>query len=103
MKIVVFLLIGVFFSAFNAFGDDYISNLRCKSGLISTGASALEIASKCGQPDSKATVERRAPWSRGEYKIIEEWTYNLGPNDYIHVLEVEGSTLKAIRRGARGF
>ena len=104
MKIVLFILIIMFSVVYQAWSDDALTDLRCKSGLIMIGESKLEIVSKCGEPASKETVERRVPGSvKGAYVTIEEWTYNFGPHDFIHVLEFEGSTLKAIRRGSRGF
>lgn len=104
MKIVLLVLISMFSIVYPAISDDSITTLRCKSGLISIGANKLEIVSKCGEPGSKGTIDRRVPGSvRPEYIQIEEWTYNFGPVDFIHVLEIEGATLVAIRRGARGF
>jgi len=104
MKVLLLVLIGMFSVVFPAFGDDYLSTLRCKGGLITLGANKLEIESKCGQPASKATVDRRVPGTvRAEYVQIEEWTYNFGPTDFIHVLEIDGASLTAIRRGGRGF
>jgi hypothetical protein len=86
-----------------AFGDD--THLRCKSGgLIAVGESKLEVVSKCGEPASKDTVERRIPGSVPTgYVTIEQWTYNFGPSDFIYMLEFQGSTLKTIKRGERGF
>ncbi|MGA2401575.1 MAG: DUF2845 domain-containing protein [Syntrophobacteraceae bacterium] len=104
MKIVLFILISMFSVVYQAFGDDSLTDLRCNSGLIMIGESKLEIVSKCGEPGSKETIERRVPGSvRPSYVTIEEWTYNFGPRDFIHVLEFQGATLKAIRRGTRGF
>ncbi len=105
MKIVLLILIGMFSVVCQAFSDDSLTDLRCKSGLIMIGESKLEVVSKCGEPASKDTVERRVPpWSaRPQYVTIEEWTYNFGPTDFIHVLEFQGSSLKAIKRGDRGF
>ncbi|MHC1730114.1 MAG: DUF2845 domain-containing protein [Syntrophobacteraceae bacterium] len=104
MRIVLFILVITFSVVYQASGDDSLTDLRCKSGLIMLGESKLEIVSKCGQPASKETVERRVPRSvKPAYVTVEEWTYNFGPSDFIHVMEFEGSTLKAIRRGSRGF
>jgi hypothetical protein len=99
MKILLVLLI--FLGMFSVVCQAREDSLRCKSGLVMLGESKLEIVSKCGEPASKDTSERRAPGHK--YVTIEEWTYNFGPSDFIHVLEFEGSTLKAIKRGDRGF
>lgn len=105
MKTVLFIFISMFSFAYPAFGDDYITDLRCDSGLIMLGESKIEVLSKCGEPAGKDISERRVPGSfrPPSYITIEEWTYNFGPRDFIHVLEFQGTTLKAIRRGARGF
>ncbi len=104
MKILLFILVAMFSVVCQAFSDDSLSDLRCKSGLVMIGESKLEVVSKCGEPASKDTVDRRVPGSVGpQYVKIEEWTYNFGPTDFIHVLEFQGATLKAIRRGDRGF
>jgi hypothetical protein len=104
MKIVLFVLLIVFSVVYPAIGDDSLTSLRCKSGLIAIGTNKLEVVSKCGEPNSKGTVERRAQGgTRAEYVQIEEWTYNFGRSDFIYVMEIEGASLTAIRRGGRGF
>jgi hypothetical protein len=103
MKTAIFVLIIMFSVVFQTFADD---SLRCKSGsLIMLGESKLEVASKCGEPGSKSTVDRRVAGSgsRVMYVTIEEWTYNFGPRDFIYTLEFQGSKLTAINRGERGF
>jgi hypothetical protein len=104
MKTILFIFISIFSLIAQAFSDDSLTELSCKSGLIMIGETKLQVVSKCGEPGSKDTTERRAPGSVGpQYVTIEEWTYNFGPYDFIHVLEFQGATLKAIRRGDRGF
>jgi hypothetical protein len=106
MRIVLFILISIFSVVCQTYADDYLTDLRCNSGLIMLGESKLEVVSKCGEPVSKDTTDRRVPGSSSSnpaYITVEEWTYNFGPYDFIHVLEFQGTTLKAIRRGARGF
>ncbi|MFZ2445708.1 MAG: DUF2845 domain-containing protein [Syntrophobacteraceae bacterium] len=104
MKIVLLALISIFSFVYPAIADDRLTTLRCQAGLITIGANKLEVAAKCGQPAGKEMIERRVPGSiKAEYVQIEVWTYNFGPNDFIHVLEIEGAQLTAIKRGARGF
>ena len=105
MKIALLILMITFSFIFQALADDALTDLRCKSGgLIMLGESKLEVVSKCGEPNSKSTSERWVPGSRPPvYTTIEEWTYNFGPRDFIHTLEFQGSSLKAIKRGDRGF
>jgi hypothetical protein len=104
MKIALFILIIMFSVVFQALADDSLTDLGCQSGLVRIGESKLEVLSKCGEPAGKSTSEQRIPGSRPpSYVTIEEWTYNFGPRDFIHTLEFQGATLKAIKRGDRGF
>ena len=105
MKTLLFIFVIMFSVVCQAFAaGDSLSDLRCKSGLVMLGESKLEVLSKCGEPSSKSTVDRRVPgYSKPVYVTIEEWTYNFGSRDFIHTLEFEGSVLKAIKRGDRGF
>ncbi|MDR3556363.1 MAG: DUF2845 domain-containing protein [Syntrophobacteraceae bacterium] len=83
-----------------AFGADKVHDLTCQSGTVRVGDNKIEVLSQCGEPSSKDSVEQHA---RGVTVTIEQWTYNLGAQDFIYVLDFNGATLKAIRRGERGF
>ena len=102
MKTLCLAIFCLFFLTALAYGDDSLNSLRCKGGLVTVGANKLEILSKCGPPASKDTVQRSTGYKH-EYAEQEEWTYNFGPNDFIHTLRLDGSTLIGIRRGARGY
>jgi hypothetical protein len=102
MKVLLFIVICMFLFVYPALSDDSLTHLRCKSGLIAIGENKLEILSKCGEPDSKESIERRVPGG-SEYTNIDIWTYNFGSHDFIHTLEFKGGTLKSIKRGGRGF
>jgi hypothetical protein len=75
------------------------SGIRCQNQLASEGASLLEVLHKCGPPAAK--VQRleydevkvkekgeQAELSRAKTvtRTIDEWTYNLGPHDFIRVV-----------------
>ncbi len=105
MKVLLLVLASLLLIAFPAGADDSLTSLRCNSGVISIGASKLELVSSCGQPSAKGTVDRRVSSStnRAEYVQIEEWTYNFGSSDFIYVMEIDGTKLIGIKRGGRGF
>ena len=104
MKTALFILVIMFSVVLQAFADE--SSLRCKSGLIMLGETKIEVLSKCGEPGSKSTVDRKVAGSSSSrvlYVTVEEWTYNFGPRDFIYTLEFQGSKLIGINRGERGF
>lgn len=78
--------------------DDF----QCKNGIVSEGATRDEVLSKCGEP---ATKERfRVDGRRGHFKMIDEWTYNPGPNGFIYYLRFEVGSLVIIRNtGKMGY
>ncbi len=103
MKTLGLAIFCLFFLTGFASGDDSLTSLRCRGGLITLGVNKLEIINKCGQPVSKDVVQTGSTRYRREYVEQEEWSYNFGPNDFIHTLRLEGSTLIEIRRGSRGY
>jgi len=91
------------------FADDWNSSMRCKSDVVSKGATTLEVLKKCGEPVTKDTVVESGGVYRdhgGYYRDQVEymdWTYNFGPYDFIYVFRFKGGTLLGIKRGGRGF
>jgi hypothetical protein len=86
-----------------AIGDDSLKSVRCKAGLINVGANKLEVIKKCGEPVNKDILETGSKQTKRDYAVIEEWSYNFGPMDFLYTFRLEGSTLVDIRRGDRGF
>ena len=100
---------------------------RCGGWLISKGDSKYEVLSKCGEPDYVETwyEERfvrdyydpyvfdednqynyrryREPIPTREPVIIERWTYNLGPHQFIRYLRFYNGTLTNIITGDYGY
>lgn len=118
--IVIAMLI-VIFSVADSFG------FRCGGWLISKGDSQFEVLAKCGEPDyieiwyEERLVrdyynpyvfdERyeyyyrryRRPFLTKEPVVIERWTYNLGPRQFIRYLRFYNGTLTHIITGDYGF
>jgi hypothetical protein len=84
-------------------GDDSVTLVRCKSGLVNVGASKMEVIGKCGDPLHKDIVEKTSKRANQDYVKVDEWSYNFGPGDFLYTFLFEGSSLVDIRRGDRGF
>ena len=84
-------------------GDDVVTSVRCKSGLVSVGASKMEVIKKCGEPAHKDFVQKTAKRANADYVKAAEWSYNFGPRDFLYVFQFEGASVVEIRRGDRGF
>ena len=96
---------------------------RCGTRLVELGESRGQVILKCGPPDwIDWWVENRrdrvfgppySNWNRPwETRIphdsifqvtIEEWTYNLGPTQFIRILTFENSRLIRIDTGEYGY
>jgi hypothetical protein len=96
--------------------DDYTDSIKCGSTFVMEGASKYEVLTKCGEPNMKevvgatggGTFQGGPPRRRPSHKdssaslVIEEWTYDKGPTDFVYTLIFEGSRLSAVKRGSRG-
>jgi hypothetical protein len=102
---------------------DVVDSFRCGSKLVMTGDTKTDVVSKCGEPARRENVVRSTAVKKSAKKsgkksskksggkgtkveersrVDEQWTYNLGPQDFIYVLSFEGVELKGIGRGGRG-
>lgn len=82
---------------------------RCDFDHVSPGASDFSVQMKCGAPlfvDTRyreiLLATRHGP-ARLVRKRVEEWTYNLGPTQFLRILVFENGELMEIRKGDRGF
>lgn len=82
---------------------------QCDLDSFSLGASDFSVQMKCGAPlfidiryKEILLAEPRGP-VRLVRKRIEEWTYNLGPTQFLRILIFENGDLAEVRMGARGF
>lgn len=76
--------------------------LRCGSLLVNTGDYKFEVLRKCGEPvftDSRIelrVVRLYGPGLElGQYVpvMIDEWTYDFGPNRFVQLLRFENGRL----------
>lgn len=76
--------------------------LRCKSALISVGATQGFVAEKCGEPDSKATltdpIRVVTPGGSFENGTVSRdvWRYRRGSGSFPAVLTFEGGVLRKL-------
>jgi len=81
----------------------------CDPGRFHVGLSQYELLQQCGAPFFKDSrrEEREFAVSKGVRKRvlarIEEWTYNLGPDQFLRILTFENGKLVDVRTGDRGF
>lgn len=81
----------------------------CNGGVISPGNTKFEIISKCGEPALKDSHEEKLTERLDETTkikttvIVEEWTYNFGPQSFLRILEFRNGKLAEIRTGGYGY
>jgi hypothetical protein len=92
-------------------------SLRCNGRIVSVGDSKLDLLGRCGRPTLAETraVERArfvAEGDRhagataigaGEVTTVDAWTYDPGPNEFVHVVTLEGGRITAIERASYGY
>lgn len=81
----------------------------CNNQIVSIGDTKFEVKAKCGEPTSKEVfneeiIRKIDPTTRQRiFAIIEEWTYNLGPQQFIRILTFKNGRLTNIETGGYGF
>lgn len=85
---------------------------RCDSSALQEGATKLDLLAKCGAPASidRRTVERGATVDAGGGKRLvsstvelEVWSYNFGPNRFLHLVTLENGRVIQVERGGYGY
>jgi len=86
---------------------------RCGGKLIRVGDSKAQVLRCCGQPDlidTEGTVTNETTqkvgseeYTTGSTTIIETWTYNCGPSQFMKILRFSGSQLISIEDGDYGW
>jgi hypothetical protein len=97
--------------------------MHCGSDLVSDGDSTYEVRSVCGEPDAmRERIEYRSvqvfvtgpcqPGAAhtvcGRYEtqlvpiVLEEWTYDFGPTNFIRYVTFENGKLRDIATGDYG-
>ncbi|MBI1422126.1 MAG: DUF2845 domain-containing protein [Gammaproteobacteria bacterium] len=81
---------------------------RCDFNSFSLGSTSAEVSAKCGVPDSQEqryeTVTEKIAGGRRQVSVsVEEWTFNLGPTQFMRILTFRNGVLVDITTGERGF
>lgn len=90
-------------------------SVRCSGGLVSVGDAKLDVLGKCGQPTlrdvqeqartvttvARAGVVRRDSERRSA--LVERWTYDFGPSQFVYHVILEGGRVVAITHGSYGY
>ncbi|MGC4029426.1 MAG: DUF2845 domain-containing protein [Steroidobacteraceae bacterium] len=88
---------------------------RCGNRLVTEGDSAAEVIARCGDPvqvDRRAVLRPAVVWRYGRpwqlpggpvEKVVETWTFNLGPNQFMRQVTIEDGIVKAIRTLGYGY
>lgn len=87
------------------------SSLRCDRGIVALGDSKVDLLAKCGEPSLRdgQEVERRMLAVPGQppmstvLVLVEQWTYNHGPQRFMDLVTLEGGKVTAIERGGYGY
>ena len=110
-------LFGLWLAAETAAAD----GMRCGNRLISTGDSTYDVRSRCGEPrDATRRTETRTERRRvrvacanGEARcereqevsaevVVDEWTYDFGPQRFVHYLTFLDGKLARVATGSYG-
>lgn len=81
---------------------------RCDFNSLSLGTTSAEVRAKCGKPDSQEqhyeTVTEKIAGGRRQVSVsVDEWTFNLGPTQFMRILTFHNGELVDISTGERGF
>lgn len=81
----------------------------CEPGRFRKGLSQYELLQQCGAPFFKDSRREEQEFAvdkgirKRVLKRVDEWTYNLGPNQFLRILTFENGELVDVRTGDRGF
>lgn len=85
------------------------TSFTCDTSDFSLGISALEVRSRCGEPDAKSrryetVTQPIVPGANAQATVpVDEWIYNLGPQYFVRILTFFNGELIDITTGSRGF
>lgn len=88
-------------------------SFRCRGRLVSKGDGKYEVQKKCGEPDAvtqrtdkRKLRERVRRWignvmeevteEREVEIVVQEWTYDLGPERFVRVVDFENDRVVAV-------
>lgn|SRR5512143_1023481 len=101
---VCFLCLMMVVPWFNVHADSF----SCEGGIVSTDDRSSDVLAKCGPPDFRDShqeeiVQRLGDTKQKVFINVEEWTYNLGPNQLIRIVVLKNGRIAEIRTGSYGY
>ena len=92
-------------------------SIRCSGGLVSEGDARIDLLGKCGPPSFQdAHVDERWVASAGRHHgsaalsagrtvgvVVELWSYDLGPDAFVHVVTLENGRVVELSSGSYGY
>ena len=82
------------------------AQMWCEGRLVEVGASEQQVRDLCGSPDSTQVLDDGAPMAYAgtlyRQERSDEWTYNLGPGQFVRHLIFLGGILQQVRHGGYG-
>ncbi len=91
------------------FSSSFSAALDCAGGIISAGDRQADLLSKCGEPDSTESHEEQLIEQIDQrvrqkiFVMVEDWTYNFGPNHFQRIVTLKNGTVVHICTGNDGF
>jgi len=87
--------------------------MRCGTRIITKGDHVSKLLRYCGEPDfAQSRAAQRSYHNRfgqilftGLYEeiLIQEWTYNLGPNKLMRVVKMENGVITQVQHLGYGY
>ncbi|MFW6324218.1 MAG: DUF2845 domain-containing protein [Desulfovibrionales bacterium] len=96
-------LLGMILS-FIAFRPEAVHAFRCGNELIRQGDTRLFVLKHCGEPADRLAYVVEKKRNHTVIKVfMEEWTYNLGPQEFLYILTFANGRVQDITTGGYGF
>ncbi|WP_242394612.1 DUF2845 domain-containing protein [Anaeromyxobacter oryzisoli] len=98
--------------ALAASADASESSVVCDGGRVAVGDLELDLRAKCGEPalrdarDASTVVVAAgagAITGGGASAVVEQWTYDFGPNRFLALVTLEAGRITLIERGGYGY
>ncbi len=101
---VCFLSLMMVVPYFSVYGDSF----SCAGGIVSIGDRSFDVLAKCGQPDfrdshQEEVVQQFDDTRKKVFINVEEWTYNLGPNQFTRIVVLKNGRIAEIKTGSYGY
>ena len=89
--------------------DASADSFSCKGGIISTDDRSADVVAKYGDPDfrdshqEEVTQRLEINTRQKVFIMAEEWTYNLGPSQFMRIVVLKNGRVAEIRTGNYGY